>query len=147
MRKRNGTWRKVRNKRQDGWRRDEGGQSLVEMAIAFPVLLLLLAAVVDFARVIDAGIVLTNAVREGARYGSKDRTLDESEIASIVVSDVQGSGTNVTHMADFETSNVTVVLAMDDVSVEATYDFGLWFGGIIGMNTVRLEREATMPRF
>ena len=53
-----------------GRRRRERGQSLVETAIVFPILLLLLAAVVDFGRAFDAYIVLTNAAREGARYGA-----------------------------------------------------------------------------
>ena len=51
-------------------RRRQRGQSLVETAIVVPILLLLVAAVVDFGRIFDAQIVLTNAVREGARYGT-----------------------------------------------------------------------------
>jgi Flp pilus assembly protein TadG len=140
-------WREQRKTRQGSRDTGQEGQSLVEMAIAFPVLLLLLIAVIDFARIFDASIVLTNAVREGARYASVDASLTQTDIANIVVSDVTGSGTNITVMDDFDVSNVTVIAGLNQVQVTAAYDFGLWFGGIIGMDTVHLERVAVMPRF
>jgi Flp pilus assembly protein TadG len=129
--------------------RGETGQSLVEMAIAFPILLMLLLAVIDFSRIIDAGIVLTNAAREGARYASKDSSLAAADIQQMVVNDVLGSGTNVTVMDDFSTSNVAVVIdnTAEEVTVTITYDFALWFGGLININDVLLTREAVMPMF
>jgi Flp pilus assembly protein TadG len=141
------TWREYWNKRRGARGNNQEGQSLIEMAFAFPVLVLLVVAVIDFARIFDASIVLTNAVREGARYGSKDESLSEAAIKDIVVGDVHGSGTNVTMMADFAASHVTVVRGAEDVTVTAAYDFGLWFGGLIGRSTVHLERTAVMPRF
>jgi Flp pilus assembly protein TadG len=128
-------------------RQTERGQSLVEMAVALPVLILLLVAVIDFARIIDASIVLTNAAREGARFASVDPSLSVSEIQQMVVSDVLGSGTNVTMMEDFATSNVTVVIdeGAGNVTVTLMYDFGLWFGPIVNFNTVGLTRVAVMP--
>jgi Flp pilus assembly protein TadG len=125
----------------------ETGQSIVEMALAFPVLLLLLIAVIDFARIMDAGIVLTNAVREGARYGSMDESLTEGDIQQLVVNDVLGSGTNVTVMSDFSTSDVAVEMDDDVVTVTITYNFELWFGGIINWNNVMITCEAVMPVF
>jgi Flp pilus assembly protein TadG len=123
----------------------ERGQSVVEMAIAFPVLLMLLLAVTDFARIIDAGIVLTNAAREGARYSSIDRGLTEEDIQELVANDILGSGTNVTAMDDFSTGNVSVEIGDDFVTVSITYDFHLWFGGVINRDSVTLSREAVMP--
>jgi Flp pilus assembly protein TadG len=119
------------------------------MALAFPVLLLLLLAVIDFARIIDAGIVLTNAAREGARYASVDPGLTVADIQQMVVNDVLGSGSNVTVIDDFSTANVTVVIdnVAGDVTVTITYDFGLWFGGLISFDNVLLTREAVMPMF
>jgi Flp pilus assembly protein TadG len=140
-------WKRSKRRHQDS--RDESGQSLVEMAIAFPVLLLLLVAVVDFARIIDAGIVLTNAAREGARYGSVDPSLSVGDIQQMVVNDVLGSGTNVIEIDDFATSNVSVVIdnVNEEVTVTITYDFQLWFGGIINRDFIELTREAVMPMF
>jgi Flp pilus assembly protein TadG len=136
-------WARATGDRQFG----ENGQSIVEMALAFPVLLLLLLAVIDFARIMDAGIVLTNSAREGARYGSLDPDLTEADIQQLVVNDILGSGTNVTVMSDFSTSNVTVEIGDDYVAVTITYDFQLWFGGLINWNNVVLTREAVMPIF
>ena len=51
-------------------KRRERGQSLVETAVVLPILLLLVVAIVDFGRAFDAYIILTNAAREGARFGS-----------------------------------------------------------------------------
>jgi Flp pilus assembly protein TadG len=132
-------------KKRSAKKTGETGQSVVEMAIAFPVLLLLLLAVTDFARIIDAGIVMTNAAREGARYGSIDPYLTVADIQQLVVSDILGSGTNVTVMSDFATSDVTVEIGSDDVTVTITYNFQLWFGGLINWNSVVLTREAVMP--
>ena len=56
--------RQLRNRRQ-------GGASLVELALVLFLLVLLLAAVVDFGRAYNSYIVITNASREGAREASR----------------------------------------------------------------------------
>jgi hypothetical protein len=128
----------------------ERGQSLVETAIIFPLLLLLLAAVVDFGRAFDAYIVLTNAAREGARWGSVNPELTVDEVQQIVVEDVLGSGTNVTDWTSFATGNVTVIgqeAGSEEVTVIVTYEFRLWFAGLIGFDTVTLSKTSVMPRW
>jgi Flp pilus assembly protein TadG len=130
----------------------------VETAIVFPILLLLLAAVVDFGRAFDAYIVLTNAAREGARWGSVNPELTEEDVKQIVVDDVLGSGTNVTQMAGFyddpsdpnADDNVRIdgqLEEWDFVRVTVTYDFDLWFGGLIGFPQVTLTKTSEMPRW
>jgi len=47
------------------------GQSMTELAIAVPVLALLLVASADFARVFYFSIAVNNAARAGAQYGSQ----------------------------------------------------------------------------
>lgn len=138
-----GSLRRERNARG----RAEEGQSILEMAIVLPILLLLLVSVVDLARAFDAYIVLTNAVREGARFSSRDLDLTVADIQQLVVDDVLGSGTNVTHMSDFAASNVDVVIDIAGriVVVTATYDYDLWFGGIVGLDTIQLQKESSMP--
>jgi hypothetical protein len=132
-----------------GSKRRQRGQSLVETAIVVPILLLLVAAVVDFGRIFDAYIVLTNAVREGARYGTlRDPQPPPIEVAGIVVTDVLGSGTNITHMELFNADdNVEVLMGSKAVTVTATYDFDLWFGGIVGIPTLSVSKQAVMPMF
>jgi Flp pilus assembly protein TadG len=48
----------------------QGGQSLVEFAVSSVVLLLLVGGLVDIGRSIFVSEVLSNAAREGARYGA-----------------------------------------------------------------------------
>jgi len=125
------------------------GQSLVETAIVFPILFLLLAAIVDFGRAFDAYIVLTNAAREGARWGSINPELTVAQVEQIVIDDVLGSGTNVTQWNDTEL-NVGVygqAEQLDYVQVTVTYNFPLWFGRLIGVPQVTLTKVSEMPRW
>lgn len=128
----------------------ERGQSLVETAVVLPILLLLVVAIVDFGRAFDAYIILTNAAREGARFGSVKPSLTEAEVKQIVVEDVLGSGTNITQMTGFNADNVTVegqAEGSDVVKVTVTYQFDLWFAGMIGISDVMLTKVSEMPRW
>ena len=48
-------------------RRSERGAAAVEMALVLPILLFLVFGIVDFGRLLNAQITLTEAAREGAR--------------------------------------------------------------------------------
>ncbi len=80
------------NRQETRNRRGELGQSLVETAAILPILALLLAVIVDASRAFDAMIVLTNAVRQGARYASLEPSPTETEIANMVVVRHRGLG-------------------------------------------------------
>ena len=54
--------------------RRETGQSIVELALTLPVLLLLLLGTVDVGRVFFDYIEMRNAVSEGATYASRHPT-------------------------------------------------------------------------
>lgn len=64
--------------------RNEQGQAVVEMALVLPVLLLILFGIVEFGRVFNAYLVVTQAAREGARLGAVGAT--DSEIVAEVQS-------------------------------------------------------------
>lgn len=133
--------------RPEGHRR-ERGQSLVETAVVLPILLLLLAAVVDFGRAFDAYIVLTNAAREGARYTTLSNPPPPATyIQDIVVEDVVGSGTNISNMGGFAVNNVVVASSAVAATVTVTYTFDLWFGDLIGVDSITLVKTAVMPFF
>jgi len=71
------------------------GQALVELAFVLPILLLIVMGIVEFGRIFNAYLIVTNASREGARYASVDSsdteiyyaienltsTLDQSQIS------------------------------------------------------------------
>jgi Flp pilus assembly protein TadG len=46
------------------------GQTLVELALVLPILLLLLFGIIEFGRILNAYIMVSNASREAARYYS-----------------------------------------------------------------------------
>ena len=52
------------------FRRSDGGGAIVELALALPLLVAVMAGTVDFARVYYASIALQNAARAGAQYGA-----------------------------------------------------------------------------
>ena len=124
------------------------GQSLLEMALAVPVLILILATVMDAGRIIDAYISMTNGVREGARYGTLHPT-DPGTIALRAINEANGSGVIITSV-QLTPSNITVsypgggAYAGNPIRVTAEYDLQLLFGGIIGLETFHLSKSADM---
>lgn len=67
-------------------RRDQHGAVLVEFAIVIPILLLVVWAIIDFARAYYTINSLATAVREGARYAAvqEDPTASEAAIRARV---------------------------------------------------------------
>jgi len=71
------------------------GSALVELAVSLPLLVVILAGTVDFARVFYASVSLTNAARAGAMWGaSKVSRSAPSEYPTIEAKAV--SATNLT---------------------------------------------------
>lgn len=67
--------------------KSERGSALVEFALILPLLVLLLFGIIEFGLLLYNQQVLTNASREGARYGIVSRVPDrrsEAEIAQVV---------------------------------------------------------------
>lgn len=51
------------------FRKKEGGQALVELALLIPILLIIIFGIVEFGRVFHAHLAVSHASREGARIG------------------------------------------------------------------------------
>jgi hypothetical protein len=73
------------------WRRGpgEGGNVVIELALILPILLLLIAGLLDVAMLYWKKQILTNATREGARAGARADNnsvgeLSDSEVMAIV---------------------------------------------------------------
>ena len=78
------------------------GQSTVELALALPLLLLIVLGIVDFGRVFVAANVVSHATQGAARYGSLNAT-DISGIRNRVIDEGARSSVTVT------TSDVDVI--------------------------------------
>src|SRR5512143_2855550 len=74
----------------------QSGQSLVEFALLFPLLLLILLGAIDLGRAFNAYFTITNASREGARWGSTHPT-DTAGVTARVQAEL--SGVVVTNIA------------------------------------------------
>lgn len=137
-----------KGKRNMFGKRGSWGQSVVEMAIMAPILMLILAAIIDLGRAIDAYISMTNGVREGARYGALHPT-DPGTIALRTVNEANGTNVFITGV-NLTPANVTVsypgggAYAGNPIRVTAEYDLPLYFGGIVGLSHIHLRKSADM---
>lgn len=70
--------------------KSEKGQSLVELALILPILLLLLLGIIEFGRVFNAHLIITNASRDGVRQGAvgaSDTDIQNAVLNSVAVLD------------------------------------------------------------
>ncbi|HSU19938.1 MAG TPA: TadE/TadG family type IV pilus assembly protein [Acidobacteriaceae bacterium] len=63
-------------------RRSESGQSLVELAVALPLFLILILGTAEMANIAWAAVQISNAARAGAQYGSQSHA-NASDSASV----------------------------------------------------------------
>ena len=75
-------------------RRSEWGQSLVEVALLFPFLVLMMLGVIELGRYAYIGILVGNAARAGAAYGieSLPQSVDTVNILLAAQNDFQNNG-------------------------------------------------------
>lgn len=129
--------------------RNEAGQALVEFALVLPVLLLLIAGIIEFGRAFHIQQVVTDASREGARTAVvQDGNVDYDSAVTIMANrllangiDTAGATLTITPAADFRvtgqlmTARVVVPYTMGFVGAVASF-----FGGggdiQIGAHTV-----------
>lgn len=102
---------------------EENGGSLVEFAIIAPLLFVILFGIIEFGIILYDQAVITNASREGARFGIVSRTPrhTQNEIGDVVVA-------YCNRLITFGTSNIpTIKVSSTDESVPpngVTTDFG-----------------------
>lgn len=130
-----------------GRRGRKRGQSLVELCLAMPLMLLLLLGAIDVGRVFYYTIQMHNAVREGAGYGAHNPT------------DTAGMASRVTAEASFVSSVSAIcngtctgtngqISGNPTVTVSATYTFTPITTGFLqkyfGMKPIALKASSTM---
>ena len=111
-----------------GVREGEQGQGLVEFALVALFLLLVMFAVIDFARVFFGYATMSNGVREGARYGVVHPD-DEDGIKAAVREKMLVIGAPVeVHVGfpDHEEDGSACFSSRCRAVVSATADFPVW---------------------
>lgn len=140
--------------------RSDEGSAIVEFALTAMILIVLLFGMWDFGRLFDAWLVITNAAREGARYGAVygvDQNKTQAEVVSLVkdktVEYLRSGFTNRPDVEPYSVNDVTVTFPDSyaigqRVQVTAAVRVDLWplisslfFGGA---NWATIRGGATM---
>jgi Flp pilus assembly protein TadG len=129
----------------------EHGQSIVEFALALPILLLILLGAIDLARAFQTLIVVTNASREGARYGSTHPT-DSAGIQNQALAEASRSGVSiiVSGPACFRLDNDSSISCDSayngdrlKVTASANFEFGTLY--LFRLSSIPITKFTTMP--
>ena len=120
--------------------RAERGQALIEFALAAPLLLVFLLALVDFGIAIDRRIILDHAVREGARYAAvggdaftSGTPTSASAIENYTTAQAQGIGS--AYVCSTEEGGVRV-------SIDYTYNFVTGFTSLFNLSASNIPMNA-----
>jgi Flp pilus assembly protein TadG len=127
------------------------GQSFVELAILLPILILILAGALDLARAYDSFVSITNASREGARYGAANPT-NTAGIQNAVNRELTNTGIGgvtvsvgcFAYSDNSPISDCTLAEAGDRIKVTVEYNFNFAAFLIIGLNSVHMSNATTM---
>ena len=130
-------------------RRQERGQSMVEFALALPLFLVIVFAVIDFGLGLRAWISITNAAREGARIGAVRGTCDVIEDQVVLTS---GGLVTSADQIDIDPSTCDGAAGSQvTVTVSYEYEFVTPLGGMLSVfggaglpSTINLESTSDM---
>ena len=105
--------------------RSERGAAFVELAVALPLLILVLVGTVDFARVFYMSIELTNAARAGAQYGAFGAGFNSQDFSGMQAS------------ASASAPNIGAITALPSKSCQCATDTGSTFTTqVLGCTTI-----------
>lgn len=114
--------------------RHERGQSLIELALAFPILLILFLGLIEVALAMRAKLVLTNANREAARLASRGTFTDE-EVAERALIAFAGQLPVETQGAEANTGIIVTRFHTPPGAAEATYHTPIYVTGTLTYTT------------
>lgn len=138
----------------------ESGQSLVELAISFPVILLLLLGTIDFGMALYSYLVIRDAAQEGALYGSFNPSNNveiESRARNIAPNDsdalyfypVKLNSKDIFHVqisTSGENCQGITKGTINSITVTTSYDYPMlmpFAAQVIGSKTIHLTAKAT----
>jgi Flp pilus assembly protein TadG len=121
------------------------GQSLIEMALAMTVMLILLGGIVDLGRALFTFMALRDAVQEGAMYGSLHPTSTAGIKAQVI--DSSSMISDMISADDITVELLGTACTGNGMRVSAVYpDFPLtmpFMGAILGSQTLTLSASVT----
>ncbi|HEY6959096.1 MAG TPA: TadE/TadG family type IV pilus assembly protein [Candidatus Limnocylindria bacterium] len=127
---------------------DDSGQSLVEFALALPLLLVILLGVADLGRAFYYSSAIANAARVGAAYAAADASATASSIATRVCNETGFVPYSATAACPGLATTATFGGGNDAV-VTVTYDFDFWSAYLVNrvfhVNPLVLRASATFP--
>jgi Flp pilus assembly protein TadG len=94
------------------------GQSIVELTIMLPILLLFLVGALDLGRALQAYVVVNQAAREAARYGTINGQ-DVAGMTQVALDEIERGGLN----RDAASVSVLSALTGSPVRVTVQYNF------------------------
>lgn len=141
-------------------KKGERGQSLVELAISLPIILLLMIGTIDFGLAIYAYLTVRDAAQEGALYGSinpGNYAEIENRTRSINPQEEEGIYFKPVPLTDKEKVKITITVsgkkcegitngAVNNISVNVKYRYPLivpFANLLMGARTIPLEVTAT----
>jgi Flp pilus assembly protein TadG len=136
--------------RATGMPRGRRGQSLVELGIALPLLLLLMAGVVDLAHVFSVAGILQNAAREGARWGATFHPTDSASIDDIknrVIQEAAGSPLTLDASEIHVDPDSGVANSGAPVTITVTHQVDLLLTQALSLPSLTIVRSASMVMF
>ena len=138
----------------------EKGQSLVELAISLPVILLILLGAFDFGMALFSYSILRDAVQEGALYGSfspGNKTAIENRARNILPREDDEVFSSPVDLRDKDSVKVEISVkgktcqgvtkgTANYIQVLVAYDYPIlmpFVGGVVGSDTIRLSASAS----
>jgi Flp pilus assembly protein TadG len=122
--------------------RNERGQSLVEAALGFPLLMLLFFGIIEFSLVVFTYNTLSNAAREGARYGvmHPNDAAGMAAAARSLTTAIQCGGAGMTVSSSHPAADTVRV----DIDCNAPLLTQMIVTALGGAGTIPLHASATM---
>jgi len=129
--------------------KSEKAQELVEFALVLPLLLLIVFGVLDLGRAFHAAIAITNASREGARFGTIRPDATANEIRQATRNEAANSGIDLSASPIAVSCPDTAPPAGtcdngEPIEVTVTFNFNLLIGQIISIPSIQLVYSAEM---
>ncbi len=121
----------------------EGGQELVEFAIVAWLLILIAFGVIDLGRAFHAAVVISNAAREGARYGmAHPADIGGAQAAALL--EAQSSGISIPLSAVAISCQGGSCVPGNWIRATVNYRFTLIWGFVLPNPDIDLSRYVEM---